>query len=138
MAFYSDLRSLRKSKGFTIREVADRSGVSTAYISQLENGNRGIPSPEILMKLSEGLNISYADLMSLAGYLEDPSEPYDAQRYPLNLRRLLRENELTFDGRLLTQEDKEWVERMLAVLFWRDRQRHEEPEPEPEPETGDR
>ncbi|MEB3100203.1 helix-turn-helix domain-containing protein [Ferviditalea candida] len=120
MAFYSDLRNLRKSKGFTIREVANRSGVSTAYISQLENGNRGIPSPEILMRLSDGLNISYTDLMAMAGYLKDPSEPYDVQRHPLNLRRLLRENDLSFDGRLLTPEDKEWVERMLTVLFWKD------------------
>ncbi|MNG39372.1 hypothetical protein D3C84_1274320 [compost metagenome] len=27
-----------------------------------------------------------------------------------------------FDGILLTDEDKEWVERMLTVLFWKQRQ----------------
>ena len=127
MYFYDQLRGLRKLKGFTIRELADRSGVSAAYISQLENGNRGVPSPEVLMKLSEGLNVSYAELMQIAGYLEgelqgEERRPGD----PVNLRRFLRENELMFDGILLTEEDKEWIERMLTVLFWRDKHRKQE------------
>lgn len=122
MYFYDKLRDLRKLKGFTLRELADRSGVSAAYISQLENGNRGIPSPEVLMKLSEGLNTSYSELMDIAGYLESAPSTEKFQSNPVNLRRFLRENELMFDGLLLTDEDKEWVERMLTVLFWKQRQ----------------
>ena len=122
MYFYDKLKDMRKLKGFTIRELADRSGVSAAYISQLENGNRGIPSPEVLMKLSEGLNTSYSELMDIAGYLESSPSEQQFQSNPVNLRRFLRENELMFDGFVLTAEDKEWVERMLTVLFWKDRQ----------------
>lgn len=129
MNFYDQLRDMRKLKGFTIRELADRSGVSAAYISQLENGNRGVPSPDVLMKLSEGLNTPYPDLMQLAGYMEKPSDS-DAQpgsyaytKAPINLRRFLRENDLIFDGMELTEQDKEWIERMLTALFWK--QKHE-------------
>ncbi|NRF90851.1 helix-turn-helix transcriptional regulator [Paenibacillus frigoriresistens] len=122
MYFYDKLKDMRKLKGFTIRELADRSGVSAAYISQLENGNRGIPSPEVLMKLSEGLNTSYSELMDIAGYLESSPSDQQFQSNPVNLRRFLRENELMFDGFILSAEDKEWVERMLTVLFWKDRQ----------------
>lgn len=122
MYFYDKLKDMRKLKGFTIRELADRSGVSAAYISQLENGNRGIPSPEVLMKLSEGLNTSYSELMDIAGYLESSPSEQQFKSNPVNLRRFLRENELMFDGFVLTTEDKEWVERMLTVLFWKDRQ----------------
>ncbi|OCT12026.1 transcriptional regulator [Paenibacillus pectinilyticus] len=122
MYFYDKLKDMRKLKGFTIRELADRSGVSAAYISQLENGNRGIPSPDVLMKLSEGLNTSYSELMDIAGYLESSQTNQNFQSNPVNLRRFLRENELMFDGFVLTAEDKEWVERMLTVLFWKDRQ----------------
>lgn len=124
MNFYRELKDIRKEKGFTIREVADRSGVSPAYISQLENGNRGLPSPDILMKLSEGLNISYSTLMGLAGYLEESVNIESAPKLPLNLRRVIRENELMFDGIHLTEEDKEWVERMLTVLFWKEKKHH--------------
>jgi transcriptional regulator with XRE-family HTH domain len=126
MYFYDKLRDLRKLKGFTIRELAERSGVSTAYISQLENGNRGIPSPDVLMKLSEGLNTSYSDLMEIAGYLENPARAEELPSAPVNLRRFIRENELIFDGMLLTEADKEWVERMLTVLFWREKSSKEE------------
>lgn len=126
MYFYDKLRDLRKLKGFTIRELADRSGVSAAYISQLENGNRGIPSPDVLMKLSEGLNTSYSDLMEIAGYLENPNRPKEQPSNPVNLRRFLRENELMFDGIVLSDQDKEWVERMLTVLFWKQRNNIEE------------
>ncbi|MCD1259123.1 helix-turn-helix transcriptional regulator [Paenibacillus athensensis] len=120
MYFYDKLRDLRKLKGFTIRELSDRSGVSAAYISQLENGNRGIPSPDVLAKLSEGLNISYAELMVMAGYLEasEPAAPEEG-RSPVNLRRFLRENELLFDGVVLSELDKDWIDRMLTVMFWR-------------------
>jgi transcriptional regulator with XRE-family HTH domain len=123
MNFYEQLRDMRKLKGFTIRELADRSGVSAAYISQLENGNRGVPSPDVLMKLSEGLNTPYSELMDLAGYLEkqhiDRNETYAKPR--VNLRRFLRENDLIFDGIELSEQDKEWVERMLTALFWKDK-----------------
>ncbi|OAS14262.1 helix-turn-helix domain-containing protein [Paenibacillus oryzisoli] len=128
MYFYDKLRDMRKMKGFTIRELADRSGVSAAYISQLENGNRGIPSPDVLMKLSEGLNTSYSELMDIAGYLETSQANQQFESNPVNLRRFLRENELMFDGFILTPEDKEWVERMLTVLFWKERQTHKESE----------
>lgn len=118
MGFYEDLKDIRKKKGYTIREVASRSGVSAAYISQLENGTRGVPSPDILMKLSEGLNSSYSDLMQLAGYLEPEANFPENRKKPLNLRRLLRENHLILDGMELSVQDKEWIERMLTVLFW--------------------
>ncbi|MDF2961562.1 MAG: Xre family transcriptional regulator [Paenibacillus sp.] len=123
MNFYEQLRDMRKLKGFTIRELADRSGVSAAYISQLENGNRGVPSPDVLMKLSEGLNTPYSELMDIAGYLEKPgverAEAYATPR--VNLRRFLRENDLIFDGIELSELDKEWMERMLTVLFWKEK-----------------
>ncbi|MFH5185445.1 helix-turn-helix domain-containing protein [Paenibacillus sp. TAB 01] len=129
MNFYEQLRDMRKLKGFTIRELSDRSGVSAAYISQLENGNRSVPSPDVLMKLSEGLNTPYPELMRLAGYLEtssDTSAAPSAYKAPVNLRRFLRENALIFDGIELTEQDKEWIERMLTALFWKQKQSQEE------------
>lgn len=132
MNFYEQLRDMRKLKGFTIRELADRSGVSAAYISQMENGNRGVPSPDVLMKLSEGLNAPYAELMEIAGYLEK-TEQRDESAYSkprVNLRRFLRENDLIFDGIELTDQDKEWIERMLTVLFWREKKTAEPKTPQ--------
>lgn len=113
--FYEQLRDLRRRKGFSIREVADRSGVSAAYISQIENGQRGTPSPEILQKLSEGLESSYAELMKMAGYLDR-----EAEGEPLQLRSWLRDHPFVLDGVPLTEADKQWIDRMLTVMFSRD------------------
>ncbi|WP_084413464.1 helix-turn-helix domain-containing protein [Desulfovirgula thermocuniculi] len=65
------LQHLRKKRGLTIRQVELASGVSNSYLSQIENGKRGIPSPEILKKLAPVLHVSYKELMVKAGYLDD-------------------------------------------------------------------
>lgn len=67
--FAAYLKKLRKEKGLTIRELEKLSGVSNAYISLLENGRKGFPSPDILKKIHEPLGVSYDELMEKAGYI---------------------------------------------------------------------
>lgn len=64
------LRNLRKERGLTIRQIEVFSGVSNSYLSLVENGKRGIPSPEILEKLAPVYKVPYEQLMTAAGYLE--------------------------------------------------------------------
>lgn len=65
------LRQCRKNKKLTVRQLDLYSGVSHSYISQLERGKRGIPSPEVLKKLSKPLDVEYNKLMEKAGHLEE-------------------------------------------------------------------
>lgn len=65
------IKNVRLEKGLTSRKLAEKSGVSQPYISQLENGKNNNPSPEILKKLSETLDINYTDLMEMAGYIDE-------------------------------------------------------------------
>lgn len=67
--FGSYLRKLRKERGLSIRRLEEMSGVSNAYLSQIENGKRGLPSPEILKKIYEPLDVGYTELMEKAGYI---------------------------------------------------------------------
>lgn len=69
--FGSFIRALRKKKGFTVNQLALYSGVSSAQISRIENGLRGVPKPETIKKLSEALGHPYEDLMQAAGYIDD-------------------------------------------------------------------
>ncbi|GAA4880021.1 transcriptional repressor LexA [Paenibacillus vulneris] len=64
------LKMLRKRQNLTIRELEDKSGVSFSYLSQMENGKRGVPSPEILKKISIALGVEYDEIMTKAGYLD--------------------------------------------------------------------
>lgn len=63
------LKKIRKEKKLTVRQLDLYSGVSHSYISQLERGVKGIPSPDILRKLSKPLGVDYESLMEQAGYI---------------------------------------------------------------------
>ncbi len=65
------LQQLRLDKGLSIRQLANLSKVSHSYLSQVENGVRGIPSPDVLKKLAQPLGITYEELMQAAGYIEE-------------------------------------------------------------------
>ncbi|MDR0264209.1 MAG: XRE family transcriptional regulator [Sphingobacterium sp.] len=50
------IKGIRKEKGITIQEVADKAGVSKGLISQIEN-NRTIPSLLVLINIINALNV---------------------------------------------------------------------------------
>jgi transcriptional regulator with XRE-family HTH domain len=65
------IKNVRIRKELSLKELSKRSGISHPYISQIENGKRNIPKPEMIKKLAKGLGINYFDLLSEAGYLPD-------------------------------------------------------------------
>lgn len=68
------LRSLREGQKLSLREVAAKTGVSVSYITQIENGKRKAPGPEVLKKLAPAYNVPVRDLLRAAGYLDDIKE----------------------------------------------------------------
>jgi len=66
------LKSLRDRQRMSLRDVEKESGVSNAYIAQLEKGDRPAPSPDILKKLAHVYNITVRELLMRAGYLDEP------------------------------------------------------------------
>jgi transcriptional regulator with XRE-family HTH domain len=55
-----------------LRDVEKESGVSNAYIAQMEKGDRPAPSPDILKKLARVYNVTVRELLMRAGYLDEP------------------------------------------------------------------
>lgn len=69
------IKKIREERKLSLRQLSERSGVSHAYLSQIENGKRGVPSPDIIKKISPHLNVPYQELMKVAGHItEDISE----------------------------------------------------------------
>ncbi len=62
------LKERRKNLGITLRVVEKETGISNAYLSQVENGRINQPTPKILRGLSEYYEISYQRLLELAGH----------------------------------------------------------------------
>lgn len=72
-SFGEFIKKLRKAQGFTLAQLAERSGVSQPFLSQIENNKRK-PSPEILKKIFGPLNYSYSSLLVRAGILDKQAE----------------------------------------------------------------
>jgi transcriptional regulator with XRE-family HTH domain len=62
------LQATRRGKSLSLREVEASTGISNAYLSQLETGKIREPSPANLHKLAELYGVSYPMLLELAGY----------------------------------------------------------------------
>ena len=71
MGLAEQLRQIRTAKNVSMREVERATGISNAYLSQLESGNATNPSPHILHKLAQFYEVPYTSLMRTAGYLEE-------------------------------------------------------------------
>lgn len=68
--FRNYLKELRLERNLTLEQVELRAGVSNGYLSQVENGKRGIPSAKILKKLAPVYKVPQEELFKKAGIIE--------------------------------------------------------------------
>jgi len=75
----SFIRSQRETAQVSMRQLAERSGVSNPYLSQVERGLRK-PSADVLRQIAKALRVSAEVLYVQAGILEprDASQVRDA------------------------------------------------------------
>ena len=67
----TELRRLRLKKGLSLRAIEKETGISNAYLSQLERGIATNPAPAKLQALANYLDTPYLDLLTHAGYWPD-------------------------------------------------------------------
>ena len=65
------LRKLRKSRGLSQRDLADKIGVSYTYISKIENAALKPPSNKTIGKIAEALDTNAEDLLFNARKIPD-------------------------------------------------------------------
>lgn len=110
----SELRRIRRSRGFTLRKVEEETGISNAYLSQLETGKIAKPSPNYLYKLAEFYDVPYELLLEQAGYVSREPEQGKDKRRRLSAAALSTISDLT------PEEEKELME---YVAYLRSRRR---------------
>lgn len=59
--FGEKMRGLRENKGVTQKDMAKALGVSGAYLSALEHGNRGRPSSGLIMQICDYFGLIWDD-----------------------------------------------------------------------------
>jgi transcriptional regulator with XRE-family HTH domain len=64
----------RRAAQLTLRQLADQTGISNPYLSQIERGLRK-PSAEVLQQLAKALRVSAETLYVRAGMLDPADHP---------------------------------------------------------------
>jgi transcriptional regulator with XRE-family HTH domain len=113
--FGEAMRELRRQKGVTQKEMAAAIGVSQAYLSALEHGNRSAPSFDFIQRVAGYFNIIWddlEDLMRVAG-LSHPRVVIDTSGLDATYTALA--NRLARDIRNLDREAIAAIDRILAA-----------------------
>lgn len=63
MNFKDNLKAIRKSKGITQRELADKSDLSFSMVSKLEIGEQDNPTLDTIKKIAAALDVKVYELM---------------------------------------------------------------------------
>lgn len=77
--FGERVRQLRAQKGASLKQMADELEISSAYLSALEHGHKGLPSPMLLRQICTyfGLIWDAAEEMEKLAALSDPRVTVD-------------------------------------------------------------
>jgi transcriptional regulator with XRE-family HTH domain len=104
------IRAIRRRRGLTQEEMADKCGLHWTYIGGLERGERN-PTLTTMERIARGLGVSVVDLMVKP--TEDPGNLTPREREEARLMRFLHKKDaetLQLAGRVLRE-----------VVGWRDR-----------------
>jgi transcriptional regulator with XRE-family HTH domain len=111
--FGERVRRLRRERGLLLKDMAAHLGVSSAYLSALERGERGKPTWTLIQGVIHYFNIIWDEADELAR-LADLSEPrVKIDTGSTTPRKTLFANRLAREIGSLADED---VEALLAVL----------------------
>lgn len=100
------IKAKRVEKQISLVNFAREIGISPGYLSQLENGRKANPKLEVIVKITQALDI---ELDLLLGLEQEPEAP--ALRIPTLLRLVIAK-----DRNLKVLEDKE-VQRKISSLL---------------------
>ena len=103
-----ELRSVRLALGLSLKAAAEPSKISATYLQKLEMGEVKTPSPNVLHRLSNTLEVPYTALMTYAGYVvpdqnEMSTSPFDHALAAANLSTAERQAVAAFITHLRNQ-----------------------------------
>ena len=101
------IKSRRNELKMKVKQLAEKTGLTPAYISQLENGKRENPSTEVMDKIANALYVSI-------DYLLNKSEDKELEKAEQKIEELSEENKIFFSKyEKLSPEAKK---RMLKII----------------------
>jgi transcriptional regulator with XRE-family HTH domain len=99
------LKDAREHASFTLKQVEEATGISNAYLSQVENEKIKKPSANVLHKLATVYNIELEVLLGAAGIIEESNTPKT---------KML--NSIALSSQQLSSEEEEALMKYLKFL----------------------
>lgn len=113
MSVQEIMKDLRVKRGWTQDEVAARTGMTRANISNIELGkNKNIPS-EVLKRFADVFGVTSDYLLGKTDNDDRPESEF-TKRLELSDQEFIRKFTLELDGKALTEE-----ETLIAIAFLR-------------------
>lgn len=88
-AFGEFLRTQRRLANMSLRDMAERTKVSNAYLSQIERGMHA-PSMRVLRSIARALDLSAEAMLAQAGLLDDSLDTDGGARQPPSTEAAIR------------------------------------------------
>lgn len=107
------LKKTREIASLTLREVEISTGISNAYLSQLENDKIKKPSANILYKLASVYKIDLNVLLVAAGIIEKSDQKPEGKS--------LLEREIAFYKDELSSEEEEEIVRFIKFIRYKNK-----------------
>lgn len=105
------IKLLRESKGYSLRQFEDKTGINYNYLYKIEKGDRRV-NEDILRKLCDvfGLNWSYFD----EGYTKE--EDSLLNDLVLSDEELMEKYNLIVDGKQVSEKEIKWLLNQIRTL----------------------
>ena len=115
--FSSKLKQLRKNRYITQKDLATIIGVDRTSIGKYETSNV-IPSPDVLKKLAEYFNVTTDYLLDH----ETSGITISEEKTPADLKKILEEQQVLFDGECMTEAEKLSIKNVLELIYCKSRE----------------
>ena len=106
------IKQLRLEKKLNQKELAEIIGIAQPTLSGWETGRTQIDYDN-LIKLAKYFEVSLDTLLGA-----DTAPTQIGEKIPKDLKKLLNEEEITLNGRMVSPEDKEKMLRIIEALYY--------------------
>lgn len=117
------LKELRKAKGLTQEELIEQFNArygkryAPSSLSMFENGKR-IPETQSLMDFANFFGVTVDYLLGRDVPLREHKPKQPEEKKPKQLEKILQDEDLTYNGEVLTAEDREKISIALKLAFY--------------------
>lgn len=108
----STLKEARELTSLTLRQVEEATGISNAYLSQLENDKIKKPSANVLYKLASVYRVDLNSLLRASGIINKSEDTIDSKSEEFS-------NRIAFYAKDLSEEEKQEILDFLKFKFQR-------------------